>query len=292
MSDTSLNRYLGQGDDAAEAAYTPVPVTGTTPEQAVLYVNDQDPANPRIDWWDGANFVSTQGAGGGTVTNTGTLTSGKAIIGNGGVDVTVSALTAQFVGSSSGTEAAASMTTNRLLGRTTAASGAVEEITPGASLKFASGALNGRIVQVVNTTTGAVATGTTQIPVDDTIPQNTEGDQYMSLAITPTNASNILRIQVLINLASDAALLYQVAALFQDTTANALDASLVFTANTSQIAPVSIDHWMTAGTTSATTFKVRAGRNGSATTTVNGAGAARIFGGVLESSITITEITV
>src|SRR6185369_6535007 len=40
-----------------------------------------------VDWWDGANFVSTQGAGGGTVTNTGTLTSGALIVGGGGVDV-------------------------------------------------------------------------------------------------------------------------------------------------------------------------------------------------------------
>ncbi len=48
------------------------------------------------------------------------------------------------------------------------------------------------VVQVVNTQDGAVATGTTVLPWDDTIPQNTEGDQYMSLSITPTNASNKL----------------------------------------------------------------------------------------------------
>ena len=53
-----------------------------------------------------------------------------------------------------------------------------------------------RLVQVVNTQTGAVATGTTVMPIDDTIPQNTEGDQYMTLAITPTHASNKLLIEV------------------------------------------------------------------------------------------------
>ena len=31
---------------------------------------------------------------------------------------------------------------------------------------------DGGVVQVVNTTTGAVATGTTTMPQDDTIPQN------------------------------------------------------------------------------------------------------------------------
>lgn len=82
------------------------------------------------------------GGGSGTVTNTGTLTSGKAIVGNGTTDVTVSSLTAQFVGSSSGTQAAASMTTARLLGRTTASSGAVEEITVGSGLSLTAGSLS------------------------------------------------------------------------------------------------------------------------------------------------------
>src|SRR5258708_5751039 len=46
------------------------------------------------------------------------------------------------------------------------------------------------VAQVVNTETGAVATGTTTLPgAVDTIPTNTQGDQYMSLAITPTNTS-------------------------------------------------------------------------------------------------------
>jgi hypothetical protein len=87
--------------------------------------------------------------GAGTVTNTGTLTSGKTIIGNGSADVTVSSLTAQFVGSSSGTAAAASMTTARLLGRTTASSGAVEEITVGTGLTLSAGSLTASAGQVL-----------------------------------------------------------------------------------------------------------------------------------------------
>lgn len=50
-------------------------------------------------------------------------------------------LTAQFVGSSSGVPAAASMSTSRLLGRTTASSGAVEEITVGSGLTLSGGSL-------------------------------------------------------------------------------------------------------------------------------------------------------
>lgn len=230
-------------------------------------------------------------SGSGTVTNTGTLTSGKTIIGNGSADVTVSSLTAQFVGSSSGTAAAASMTTNRLLGRTTAASGAVEEITPGASLVFAAGALNGRIVQVVNTQTGAVNTGSTTIPFDDTIPQNTEGDEYMTLAITPTNSSNKLRIEVEA-FATSSVGAWIATALFQDTTANALACNSNLDSNVATGGGLQrLTHYMTAGTTSSTTFKVRIGGSAVGTTTFNGQSGGRKYGGVLASSITITEIS-
>ena len=58
-------------------------------------------------------------------------------------------------------------------------------------------------IQIVNTPNGSVATGTTTIPFDDTIPQNTEGNEYMTCAITPTNASSTLEIDVLILKAFD-----------------------------------------------------------------------------------------
>jgi U3 small nucleolar RNA-associated protein 20 len=55
------------------------------------------------------------------------------------------------------------------------------------------------------------------------------------------------------------------------------------------ISPICFSHYMTAGTTSSTTFRVRAGAAGAATTTFNGTAGARKFGGVASSSITITE---
>jgi hypothetical protein len=47
---------------------------------------------------------------------------------------------------------------------------------------------------------------------------------------------------------------------------------------------------MTSGTTSATTFKVRAGANAAGTTTFNGTAGARLFGGVMASSMVIREV--
>lgn len=148
------------------------------------------------------------------------------------------------------------------------------------------------VVQVVNTQDGAVATGSTVIPWDDTIPQNTEGDQYMSLSITPTNASNKLKIEVVWNGTHSSATTRMIVALFQDTTANALAVSMQENSAATHLACVKFTHYMTAGTTSATTFKIRAGSSAAGTTTFNGSGGARLFGGVMSSSITITEIKV
>jgi hypothetical protein len=83
--------------------------------------------------------------------------------------------------------------------------------------------LPGQVIQVQRTATGAVSTGTTLIPDDDTIPQITEGDQYMTQAITPSSAANALevRAQALLS-TSQAGNCGMALALFQDATANAL----------------------------------------------------------------------
>ena len=151
--------------------------------------------------------------------------------------------------------------------------------------------LTGDAVQEVHSQTGAVATGTTVIPFDDTIPQNTEGDQYLSLAITPTNASNKLLIEVVIE-AANSALGNMIAALFQDSTANALAATYASIVSANYGVNLKLTHEMTAGTTSATTFKVRLGNSNAGTTTVNGNSGTRAFGGVSAASIRITEYKV
>ena len=147
----------------------------------------------------------------------------------------------------------------------------------------------GSVLQVVNFQTGAVASGTTTIPFDNTIPQITEGNEFMTLAITPISATSTL----LINVVSWNSCNPQdeiVVALFQDSTANALAAisHTPFTA-TARLA-IGFTHKMTSGTTSATTFKVRAGMASAGTITFNGLSGAGKLGGVGESSITIMEI--
>lgn len=150
--------------------------------------------------------------------------------------------------------------------------------------------LSGDVVQVVSTQTGAVATMTALIPGDDTIPQNTEGTEVMTRAITPTNASNILEIEVVVNVGNGGTSTeWMTAALFQDSTANALACGFTYAAANTPVQVV-FKHRMVAGTTSATTFRVRFGGNTANTFTFNGLGGGRYFGGVLASSITVREI--
>jgi len=151
----------------------------------------------------------------------------------------------------------------------------------------------GSIVQVVNFQTGAFATGSTAIPYDDTIPQNTEGDQYMSLSITPTSATNKLRITVTLvgGEATNTSDKFTVA-LFQDSTVNALAAVTGTNVSAAHPCATTFSHHTTSGTTSATTFKVRAGNDVAFPFNFNGNAGARLMGGVMASSITIEEIKV
>lgn len=151
--------------------------------------------------------------------------------------------------------------------------------------------LVGSVVQTANYQTGALQTGTTVLLADDTIPQNTEGNEFMTLAFTPRSATNKLKITVNAFTAMSTGIgTVTTMALFQDSTADAIAATV--TSAPQAHAPISstLVHYMTAGTTSATTFKVRMGLNGAGTITFNGANSGRLYGGVAASSITIEEI--
>ncbi len=151
---------------------------------------------------------------------------------------------------------------------------------------------SGEIVQVITYQTGAVNTGATVMPIDDSIPTNTEGTELMSLAITPTSATNKIIIEIEAQLSAASANKIG-GALYQDSNVNALAANCIGnTVNGWDGAPMplTLKHIMTAGTTSPTTFKFRAGPAGATTITFNGSGGVRLFGGVMASSITITEI--
>ena len=154
--------------------------------------------------------------------------------------------------------------------------------------KLASG-VGGKCLQIkYNSQTGLVS-GSGTFPMDDTIPQISEGNSAsMDLAITPSSSSNRLLIQVSIATSSSSGG-GCVGALFQDSTANALACSFSYNHHVSYpIGTVAFAYEMSAGTTSATTFKVRFGSH-TGTSYLNNEGANRRYGGTCTSSITIFE---
>lgn len=147
----------------------------------------------------------------------------------------------------------------------------------------------GFCVQQASSLTSAVATGTTTIPLDDTIPQNTEGTEFMTCSITPKSATNILEIFVYFSGSHTATNANLIVALFQDSGANALAVSQAFTASTTAPLTIPIEHAQVAGTTATTTFRVRAGAGAASTVTFNGQSGARLFGATTKSAIVIRE---
>jgi hypothetical protein len=171
----------------------------------------------------------------------------------------------------------------------------------GTDTAWAAAAGGGIVVQRVFVEETTLVTSSVIWGWDNTIPQNSEGVEVMTLAITPTNASNKLHIEARQQVANDSGGENQAMMLFQDTTANALAGTSQRTQTISrQQQPMILSHYMTAGTTSSTTFKIRIG-NGTrthnhtgGTMTFNGAAGAATYqlGGVMTAQLMITEYEV
>ena len=148
---------------------------------------------------------------------------------------------------------------------------------------------SGSTVQLVESHYYDVATGTTAIPQDNTIPQITEGNEYMSVTITPTNASNNLIVRSTGLYDGNTNQHVQIA-LFKEGTNNALSATRMGIGNTGS-GNATLYYKGAAGTTSPIKFSVRAGQNDGGVTTFNGFNSARILGAVeFVSYIEVTEV--
>tara|TARA_A100001011_G_scaffold324194_1_gene346425 strand:- start:1256 stop:3505 length:2250 start_codon:yes stop_codon:yes gene_type:complete len=148
----------------------------------------------------------------------------------------------------------------------------------------------GKLLQQVNTQTGAVATGTTIFPEDDSIPQNTEGDEYMTLSITPKSATSTIMIEAHI-FYSQSAGTRSGAGLFKDSDADALSFTSNFVYDATSMSNMQVFYSETSGNTTARTYKIRCGiLQTSGTFTFNGQSGNRKFGGTTLSTIRILEI--
>jgi hypothetical protein len=163
------------------------------------------------------------------------------------------------------------------------------------------GGFTGNVIQVAYAElTTSTVTSSVSIPVDNTIPQNTEGAEILTCSITPKYANSILYIESNSFIGENANIVdIIVQALFRDSTADAISVSFnnanpgsstPFGSNLS-FNPTYMLAKETANSTSATTFKLRAGGSGATALRVNGT-SSQFFSGKLITYIKITEVQV
>jgi len=141
----------------------------------------------------------------------------------------------------------------------------------------------GKTLQTVTATTSATTSGTTVLPYDSTIPQSTEGDEYLTLAITPKSSTSKLIIDFNGFFHTNTGTL--TIALFKDAETDAISAS-----SSGAFGMMVLNHELTSGGTSPITFKIRAGSGSASTTTNNGIAGNPILGGTIFTTLKITEV--
>jgi len=147
--------------------------------------------------------------------------------------------------------------------------------------------------QIVSSYTQAVSSTTTVLPADNTIPQNTEGAQFLAVTITPQSATSTLLVTATIGAFTVSATLTPVAALFRDSAANAFAAGVqVATSGTS--AHMVLSAAVASSSTASTTFKLRMGPNAAGTLYINGYPSSpsplQYFGGVCQTGLVVMEV--
>jgi hypothetical protein len=157
----------------------------------------------------------------------------------------------------------------------------------------------GSVVQVAYAELLTSGTTSAAIPADDTIPQNTEGTEILTLTMTPNFASSYLLVQVIANLSENtdvAGPQGAIAAIFRDSTADAIAAdfalgdAIVAAAAALNVANFSFCFRVAATAATATTFKLRVGGETAVAMRWNGFSGGRKLGGSWRTSMTVTEI--
>jgi len=134
------------------------------------------------------------------------------------------------------------------------------------------------VVQVKYALADADYSTTNTIPFDDTIPQNTEGEELLTASITPTSTSNYLRVRATLPMVSRSSGGGVTVALFKDSGADALNAGTALIGSSSEYGNISIEWVEQATSTSAQTFKLRYGGNTASTAYVNRRGSGALYG--------------
>lgn len=149
----------------------------------------------------------------------------------------------------------------------------------------------GDIVQHNTASRTTSMTTTAVIPYDNTLPQNTEGAQTLTVSITPSSVVNLLSIEHL-GLYDTNATDNVTVALFDTQSANALTATGIHMPSGYNDVLV-LKYQTIASTTAQKTYELRAGPNAGTTTLyINTDSVVPLYNGVLQYSLSVREIWV
>ena len=149
----------------------------------------------------------------------------------------------------------------------------------------------GRLLQSAAHVRTDYATGTTVMPVDDTIPQITEGNEFFSLVFTPQQIGSRCRVRVVASIGTNTTF-YVAGAVFRDAVAPALVATTAPTDTANRQATLVMEHEFFSASLDPITFTGRFGISAAGSTYLNGGNAGRYFGGVYESFLKVDEYSV
>lgn len=152
---------------------------------------------------------------------------------------------------------------------------------------------NGKLLGRGYASTASVITSTTAIPYDTTIPQSTEGTEALTLSYTPVLSGSKLTVRVS-GMMMPTVGAHGIFALFRNSETDAVAAISGTNGNITNFEiPLSFQYGMTTSSTSAITFKLRFGINGTSTVYLNGdTSGGQLFGGVNFTTMEVVEYDV
>lgn len=146
--------------------------------------------------------------------------------------------------------------------------------------------------QIAYSTTSTGVSSAATVPLDNTIPQITEGFEVLTCSITPQSATSTLFVLATLYCSNSySGISTIIASIFRDSTANAIGtvATAIWASNTMITIPILVR--TSSSSTVATTFRLRAGSNGYGTTYINGVvSLGQLFGGAAATSLMVVEV--
>lgn len=144
------------------------------------------------------------------------------------------------------------------------------------------------VLQQVRNVVATSSSTTASIPQDDTIPQITEGTEFINVSITPKSATSVLVIQFIAS-GTCTGNAYVTTALFEAASTNAIQVDVLSNTGSDSWQTWNLLHYVTSGTTSTQTYSIRMGVSAGQTLRINGYSGARYYGGAMKMELIITE---